>query len=74
MGQNRHVMLVYSLLLLLLLLFLFLLFLLPPQPKVPQRAPRVQLPPSHTLSQWDKEFIAKNREDVYELLVVRGEV
>ena len=32
----------------------------------------MQLPPSHTLSQWDKEFIAKNREDVYELLLVRG--
>lgn len=27
-------------------------------------------PPSHTLSQWDKEFVVKNREDVYDLLVV----
>ncbi|CAI8058061.1 S-phase kinase-associated protein 1 [Geodia barretti] len=41
-----------------------------PQPRVPQRS-RAQLlpPPSHTLTQWEREFVAKNREDVYDLLL-----
>ncbi len=43
-----------------------------PQSRVPQRASasrRVQPPPSHVLSLWEREFIAKNRDDVYELLL-----
>ena len=27
-------------------------------------------PPTHTLTQWEREFVAKNREDVYDLLLV----
>lgn len=44
-----------------------------PQPRVPQRTSRrVQPPPGHTLTQWEKEFITKNRDDIYELLLVRS--
>lgn len=43
-----------------------------PQPYVPQRSSR-QLrppPPRHMLTDWEKEFISKNKDEIYDLLLV----
>lgn len=45
-----------------------------PQPYVPQRSSR-QLrppPPRHMLTDWENEFISKNKDEIYDLLLVRN--
>lgn len=42
-----------------------------PQPHVPQRpaSRRLLPPPSHTLSAWEKEFLTRNKDSIYDLLL-----
>ena len=42
-----------------------------PQPYVPQRSSnRLHPPPGPSLTPWEREFIAKNKDDVHDLLLV----
>lgn len=42
-----------------------------PQPYVPQRSShRLHPPPGPSLTPWERDFISKNKDDVYDLLLV----
>jgi len=49
-----------------------------PQPRVPQRqsltSRRLLPPPSHTLTSWEKDFLTRNKDNVYELLLVSADM